>query len=315
MIKNAPSRECVIEQVKKDNVQFFGTCFNFLRGHNGIRPGNLHGLLATTGAGKSSLIKKLASECAEFCKVLIWLSEETAEQYQAMINRIVTNDEITKNILYVEEKKMHPDLFQDIETFLKYFEDKIVESNCGVIFVDNATTSYLYSDQIGARGQNKVARFLSKITQKYNRPVFYAAHTGKGIYDNMDRLINIEDVRGNRQLATQTEYFYIINKITVNEKQYKILRVAKHRHHDEACGFFLLSWDSEKKFYTGDTKIEFNKVNEIFLARDKIGKRNSKSTDRVRSNNASDKKTYVDYTSKETGDEPVQIAIEYNKRI
>jgi predicted AAA+ superfamily ATPase len=87
----------------KDRTEF-PSRYQFLKAHNGIRPNCLHGLMGSTGCGKSTLVKCIIAEAASGKRVLVWISEENVVDYQELIN--VLDKSVLSNILFVEEKEI-----------------------------------------------------------------------------------------------------------------------------------------------------------------------------------------------------------------
>ena len=241
--------------------------FEFLKGHNGIRPNSLSGLIASTGVGKTTLLKCIIAETANDKKVLIWISEETVVEYQELIHHL--DKSCLRNIVFVEEKEIPEEYKETQEDFFAYFEQMVEESGCSIVFIDNVTSSLFYNQRFGFTGQSKSAEFLRAFTKRVCE-VFYLGHTRSEITENYNKVINPEDMRGNKDLALMTEYFYIIQKFTSNGRQFNCLRVAKYRHHEKAAGWFSLAY--ENRAYIGDSKVPFNLINKIFKSRDYFGK-------------------------------------------
>ncbi|MBE9542542.1 MAG: hypothetical protein IMF01_09505 [Proteobacteria bacterium] len=243
--------------------------YEFLKGHNGIRPNSLTGLMSSTGAGKTTLLKCIIAETAlHGAKVLLWLSEETIVEYQELLYFI--DKSCLKNIVFIEETEIDEQYKDTQENFFAYFEQMVEESGADIVFIDNVTTSNFYSQVYGIAGQAKTATFLRSFTKRVCE-VFYIAHTKSEITENYSKVINSEDIRGSKELPHRTEYLYIIQKFTSNGKQYNCLRVAKYRHHEKAEGWFSLAY--ENRTYIGDAKVPFNLINKIFSSRDYFGKR------------------------------------------
>lgn len=248
--------------------------FEFLRNHFGIRPFTLHGLIACTGSGKSTLIKCIAAEVARQTKVLIWLSEESKVEYQEMLNYL--DKDCVKNITFVDEKKIPKEYKASQELFFEYFEQMFEESGAGIVLIDNVTTSAFYGQTFGFAGQENSADFLQNFA-KTKGSIFYVSHTGTHVTENYGKVVNPEDIRGNKKLAHLTEYCYTVQKFVSSGKQYNVLRVAKSRHHKKALGWYALSF--EKDSYTSGDMIPFSIVNKIFQTRDYFGKKLPKKTD------------------------------------
>ncbi len=245
--------------------------YEFLRGHNGIRPKSLMGLISNTGAGKTTLLKCIIAETAGQVKVLVWLSEETIVEYQKLIRDI--DKSCLKNIKFVQEREIPAEYKEDQGRFLEYFEQMVDESECDIVFVDNITTSIFYNMRFGFHGQARAAEFLINFV-KTKCSIFYIAHTQKDITDNYNKVVTPENIRGSKELPMMTEYFYIIQKFTSNERIFNILRVAKYRHHKEAAGYFALVFEGDA--YTRDRRVPFEMINHIFKSRDYLGRKTKK---------------------------------------
>lgn len=252
---------------KNDQV-FVHSRYEFLRGHNGIRPGSLHGLLATTGAGKSTLAKCIAAEVAAHFPILIWLSEETIEEYQELIHEM--DKSVLSNIYFVEEKEIEEQFKERQEDFFEYFEQMVEEVDPFMVLIDNVTTSAFYNQRFSIWGQNRAADYLKDFPKRTGKALFYVAHTDSKVTDNFNKVVAPENIRGSKELSLNTEYLYIIQKFTTNDRIYNLLRVAKFRHHKEAAGWYALTF--EQNAYVGDASVPFTLVNKIFKARDYLGR-------------------------------------------
>ena len=242
--------------------------YEFLKAHNGIRPKSLTGLMSSTGAGKTTLTKCIIAETAGHGKkVLVWLSEESVIEYQELIYFL--DKSCLKNIVFVEEKEIPDDFKETQEDFFEYFEQMVEESGCDIVFIDNVTSSAFYNQRFGIMGQNKSAEFLRRFA-KNKHEIFYVAHTESAITENYSKVIVAENIRGSKELPLMTEYLYIIQKFTSNSKQFNCLRTAKYRHHEDAAGWYSLTY--ENRAYIGDAKVPFNLINKIFKSRDYFGK-------------------------------------------
>lgn len=255
---------------------FYPSQFQALMATRGIRPGMLTGMMGTTGCGKSTLTKSIIAEVADKVIVLVWLSEESVKEYQAGIKKAaillgLDFNKVLSNLRFIEEKNLDEFYVNDQTDLFEMFENMIIESECKAVFVDNMSTSNFYSDEIGIKGQNASSVFFSKITKKLNIALFYVVHTAKRIHDNMDRLITKEDIRGSQKLPIMTEYFYTLQKYTINDNVFPVLMIQKHRHHEVKKKFYLLGFD--KGAYRFDKQIDFEELNKIFIKRDQLGRK------------------------------------------
>jgi ABC-type iron transport system FetAB ATPase subunit len=256
-----PSEVIELLKAKGDSYNIF-TRYNFLLKHNGIRPECSHGLIGPMGCGKSTLAKKIAEDCATKHKVLVWLTEENSEQWEAKI----TNNK--QNIRFFEEKSLSEDAFKDTDRFYFYLRSIIDSEKPDILIIDNLTTSYAYSDDIGPKGQAKSARMLMKLMKELKFTLFYVAHTKKEVTSNFHRALSAEDIRGSAQITIQTEYLYLFHKYSTDQKPYSIIRTVKHRYHDDAGGLHLLHW--RDGHYSSDLEIEWSKLKEFFKQRDTL---------------------------------------------
>ena len=257
----------------KDRTEF-PSRYQFLKAHNGIRPNCLHGIMGSTGCGKSTLVKCIIAEAASAKRVLVWISEENVVEYQELIN--VLDKSVLDNIMFVEEKEIDIKYRSDQDLFFQYFEQMVEQADCDVVFIDNVTTSAFYNSRFGFFGQQRTAEFMIQFVKRVCS-IFYVTHTRSEVTDNYAKVVTPEDIRGSKELALITEYMYIIQKFTTEDKQFNVLRVAKYRHHEDAAGWYGLKY--EKKAYIGDSKVPFAVINKIFKMRDHFGKKLPKKVD------------------------------------
>jgi energy-coupling factor transporter ATP-binding protein EcfA2 len=276
MIKGPASDFAIQMYSDQKSEVHFPSRYEFLKGHNGLRPNCLIGLLGTSGSGKSTLLKCIITEASEGKRVLVWLSEESVMEYQELIQYL--DKRVLRNIVFVEEKEIPGEFKESHQEFTEYFEQMVDEAEVDIVFIDNMTSSAFYNSRFGFRGQNKTAEFLSSFVKR-KCAVFYVAHTSANITDNYNKVINTEDIRGSKELTIVTEYLYIIQKFTTNDKIYNVLRVAKYRHHEGAAGWFALKY--EARSYVGDSKVPFELINKIFKSRDYLGRASPKTKAKV----------------------------------
>ena len=256
----------IYEDIKE--TEYFKSRFNFLKGHNGIRPNSLHGMIAPMGVGKTTLLQSIIADIALEKKVLIWLSEESLVSYQQHLRYL--DDRCVQNLMFVEERDIPAEWKSKPDRFLTYFKTMVERAECDIVFIDNVTTSGFYDGRFGLNAQPQVADFLSSFV-KSHCSVFYLAHTKKDIIVNHNKIIVPEDMRNTTALPNVTELFYIIQGFTRAEKIYNFVRVAKYRGYDKAAGWFALEY--VQKAYVNDSPVDFSIVNDIFKSRDFLGKK------------------------------------------
>jgi len=140
--------------------------YNFINSHNGIRQGNVHVLLATAGAGKSSLTRGIIRSITEKMKygeVLVWLSEESVSEFQDEFAYCPLADKDRERIHIFSE------LDENIPTSycLKLFvNEKIKHIQPKFLVIDNITTSALYMD-LQASKQSEIAKCFFEFFEAY----------------------------------------------------------------------------------------------------------------------------------------------------
>lgn len=229
--------------------------------------------IVVSNSGKSTLTKCIITEAAQEHRVLVWISEENVVEYQELINKL--DKSVLPNIVFVEEKEIPNDYKVNQDVFFEYFEQLVEEADVDVVFIDNITTSAFYNQRFGFTGQQKTSEFMINFVKR-KCSVFFVTHTRSEVTDNYGKVATPEDIRGSKELALVTEYMYIIQKFTTEDKQFNVLRVAKYRHHEAAAGWYGLKY--EKKAYIGDSKVPFAVINKIFKMRDHFGKKLPKVT-------------------------------------
>ena len=269
MLKKSVTLEEIQRKLKENSEITYYSRFGHLQVMNGIRPSMIHGLLGTSGSGKSSILKTHIVDAARNNKVLIHLSEETILEFQVAMHKIPDAISSMKNMMFLEEKNLDAWVTSCQDDFLGYFRELVIESGAKLVFIDNITSSLFYTDDVGPEGQSKTAHFFSKMSKDLDLAIFYVAHTSKRVVDNQSELITIEDIRGSAKMSIISENMFVLQKFTSGNKVYSILRVAKHRHHEVQNPFYLLKF--EDGAYTGDLQIEFSLVNKIFRMRNKLG--------------------------------------------
>ena len=270
LTQHSPVSKDKLEELRRyNNKLFFPSTFGFLNAHNGLRPGCFHGLLSSTGAGKSSLVKAIIAQTAEVCKVGVLLTEEKPPMYQMGINLSNDSQDVLDNIIFLDDTNISKIARTPVD-FMNYLSMMVVSEGIKALFIDNVTTGSFYGDHIPFNQQKKSIDILMDVMHKTGVLIFYVAHTRKEITDNMPRLLTPEDIRGSAMLPMKTEYFYTMQKFEGKEKQYNVIRICKHRYHEKAVGFFQLEYENGR--YTKDFKVPFDSVNNIFKERDRLGK-------------------------------------------
>jgi KaiC/GvpD/RAD55 family RecA-like ATPase len=254
---------------KEKETYHFYTRFNFLSAHFGIRPSENHLIVGTSGSGKSTLARSIAVDCATKKRVLFWASEESKRSVAPAFNKITRDKNTLDNITIYSELDMPKEIKQSgIHTFISFFQERVMCYEPDIIFIDNLTTSYMYSDSIGYQGQHEMACELVNFANKNKIPIFMIAHTKKGIVDNQSQPIDITDIRGNTAIANAVGYGYILQNFKIGNSLFPYIYIHKHRHHEVTAKYYSINF--EDGVYNRDREVDFKIINEAYQKRNRF---------------------------------------------
>lgn len=254
--------------IREAEVEYFPSLFRFLKAHKGLRPGNVHLLIGCTGSGKTTLLRSIVADTAKTCRVVYWLSEELEKDFLKNLGRLKADGEMRQNIFPLSE--VNPEFPQEAlknpRVYRELIEATLINLNPHVVFFDNLTTSSVYQSMSpGEQAQHCL--WLKKIC--LNRfALVVCCHTKKGVYDN-SKLFEVDDIRANAQINMIAEFAYTYQRISCNGKFFPVLMTKKARDYTPG-GIYLLEYEKERKFYTGDKEIKFEDLKKIFNNRDRI---------------------------------------------
>ncbi|MEE8298424.1 MAG: AAA family ATPase [Thermodesulfobacteriota bacterium] len=251
--------------------------FEFLTAHNGHRPGKIHVYLATPGGGKSTLGRSLILdainsliESKEPGNILLWLSEESREDFLVELDRSGFDNKHLDRLLIFSEFDESDDLKSSSQVLTRLWEICNDEDNNIVLtFLDNITTSATYMDQKPSI-QSQVANALKRMASKLDIPLIIFAHTGAEINDNINRLINMNDIRGGKAIVNLAEFFYIMQRFILDQYIYPTLRITKHRGQDVDHGLYRIEYDREHRVYKQGFKLDFKAFKEAYNQRNTL---------------------------------------------
>jgi nicotinamide riboside kinase len=247
---------------KKNETIYVKSDFKFIKKHNGFRPGYMHVLLGMTSTGKTTLVRSILKDLYRAGKIFVWLSEETCESFAASMaklgviesfNNLIFESEIDLNISTIEKMKIE-------------IENRLVASCAKIFILDNITTSKFYMGQF--EDQSNSSKWLKEICNKLKIPFIILAHTRSGL--DKGRLLEPDDIRGDKTLANLAEYFYIIQRMVVKEEIFTLLHVNKSRDHDGAGKIYKLIYNLQERCYSADMELEFNLFKEYYNNRNKL---------------------------------------------
>lgn len=249
------------------------THLSFLKEHNGLRKGNLHAILGTTGGGKSTLIRSITRDIIfnkeNTLRIGFWLSEETVEEYKNQLSYSMPST----------EKMLLTTAFSEIENNIdqEFFFTWIKANSLDVLIFDNITTSKFYMDQSIPK-QSEFASNIKKITKEMNIATILVAHTEAKFLDNGDRMITANDIRGCKSISNLCEFFYGMQRFEIDGSFYSTIRILKHRGQPITDNTFHLIYNKETRSFIRDNPIPFKTFKEAYDKRSNLRstKRNEK---------------------------------------
>ncbi|MFT5519621.1 MAG: KaiC/GvpD/RAD55 family RecA-like ATPase [Enterobacterales bacterium] len=258
------SKETQLEKIRENNKVYFNTGFNFLNQHNGIRPNKMHLLVAPTHVGKSTLTNSLISsiiENNEDVKILLYLTEETVEDFKGAISSMNANLEgFNKCVrVMVEDKKMSEEGIRDI------LEEAIIHFDFDLVFFDNITTSKIYMEKTSDK-QAEVSLWLKDLLKATT--LFLIAHTNGNNYNS--ELLDETHIRGSKTITNIAEFLYVMQPIRVNEQMFQYVRILKSRGQPTLNNFFRLAYSHSTRTITHDKPIDFDDFKAVFKLRNKL---------------------------------------------
>lgn len=247
---------------KKKTEIIFNSRLGFLKATNGLRPGELHTLLAPAGSGKSTLIKTIVSECIlNRVKVYTQLSEEPVDLYKHGIAKTfykisknrTTADEFLTFSTYDSLLTWHVDLL-NVNDFFEYIQLRITNYSPKVFIFDNYTTSFLSS--LTPEKQESVIMRFKKLADQTGVALIIVCHTAKGVA-NTGKILSGEDVRGNSSLTNVGSYNYVLQSFFDTSSVRSFLIIDKARYHSAAQKTaWELEFDTESEIFIGDQKTD-----------------------------------------------------------
>ena len=250
------------------------SAFGFLNAHNGLRKGKLHVMMGSSHSGKSTLLRTLVFDALNNNpdkKLMVFLSEETTDDF---IREIAVSKYRDKKGL--DRLIVHSSFDRKKPTTLKEMVFLIKEVNPDIFFFDNITTAAFY-EEASVKNQGQMVYILKDLAKELNIPFYIVVHTGATVTDNMRRLVEMNDIRGSKQIVNMAEFFYIAQ--TFHTESYDgLLRkkipqirpmifIKKHRGQDCESRIFYLNYDKEKRIYSSDREMEFSEVKHYFKER------------------------------------------------
>lgn len=245
------SEEDLVRLEQENLKRHFESDFNFLDKHRGLRPGEIHTLMAFSGDGKSTLTKSIAVELARFSPCLIYLSEEVVSTYARDLNRISREklkgeaEVALGNIIISSEtdyNEFNPD--RRIQDWADWMRCVIEKHEIKTLVLDNFSTS-MFGD-LSPYEQSEAFKAIKHIANEYDVAVFINIHPAKGALGARHEYeFKGDHVRGSVIVSNASSYIYGLHSVTNLEGPRKaILKTIKSRHHNAANNYYELIWRS-----------------------------------------------------------------------
>lgn len=260
-----------VEELKileKVNTQYFKSRFEFLKIHNGIRPGELHLLMAGTGVGKSTLTKAIIQDSTQSGRVLLYLTEETVEdfKYQAIISKLPQST--LKRLTVFSEQDCKSTVGMGKAMTLKLIRDLIEKHKPDLFVMDNLTTCSGYGE---IKEQEDFAAQLKFTMSDTGCAGFVVAHTGSHVSKYNQKLLTTEDLRGNKHVANLMPYFYCYQMFETSDgRKYPFINIQKCRKPQITNHIFALDYNKDLNIHTGDFQLPFEDLKAVYDDRMKL---------------------------------------------
>ena len=200
----------ILEELKKESEKVhFKSSFCFLNAHRGWRPSRNHLLLAPPGAGKTTLLRTLVADvAASNKKVAIYLSEELVEDFWTEISYSNLTAEMLEAVYPISESDIENKTARGVFLALSEHVERV---GADIIFIDNVTTMKCYNESF--KNQSFVTECIKALAIKKSLPVLTIAHTGAQIKESYQGLIDMNDIRGSKDIVNQSELLYLLQPL------------------------------------------------------------------------------------------------------
>ena len=265
------TEENILEKSKLRKTRHFPTSVKLFSNHNGLRRNKIHTLIAPTGVGKSTFVRTMIIDFIEHnpdMKVLLWLTEETKEDFEeafaaGVSKKVLDNMEC---LSVISEQSM--DMTETDKDVYRYVDEIVDYYSYDLVILDNITTSKLYLGSKG-EGQEYAAGWLKNLCKK-DLALFVVAHAGGSVQENSSKLLDENDIRGNKSLPNLSEFLYILQPFYVGNRLFQFLVTKKHRNQDIGSKYIGVKYDKETGTFKESAFVTFENLKEIFKQRNKL---------------------------------------------
>lgn len=251
--------------------------FGFLSAHNGLRNGKLHVMMGSSHSGKSTLLRSLVFDALDNNpdkKLMVFLSEETTDDFirEIAVSKYRNKKGLDRLTVYSSFDSKKPTTLRELVLLVK-------ETSPDIFFFDNITTAAFY-EEASVKNQGQMVYILKDLAKEMNIPFYVVVHTGANVVDNMKRMVEMNDIRGSKQIVNMAEFFYIAQTFHTESydgllrKKVPVIRpmifIKKHRGQDCKSRIFYLNYNEQKRIYESDREMEFSEVKHYFKERNHL---------------------------------------------
>lgn len=272
MIQNefAPKNTSTIaEERKKESFEtIVKTNLPFLQTHNGYRPAALHLVIGLSGGGKSTTkrtqVLDYYANKNELDVAGIWYSEESENDFEIHYAKTPLAEK------FFDEKKVK--FYSELDSFKNKRDsfkdlDKMFEL-CDIVFFDNITTSSLFKGSY--QEQETALRYFKGLVKKHEIPLVAYAHTSSQVKEGFKSLIEMNDVRGSKEIVNLSEFVYILQQIHIGKTVFSTLKLVKYRGQEVGAKLFHLNYNPKLGVYDTCSEISFTEFKNQFDMRNKL---------------------------------------------
>jgi hypothetical protein len=257
-------------RVELNQTSYFKSNFNFLKAINGLRPGELHMILAPSGAGKSTLMRSILLDINESgSSVLLWLTEESSNQFKTAMS-------------YSKTSLTNVSLFSEVDN--GFFERNIEPIRQAlntlkpdIFILDNLTASVSY-ELLRPAQQTVYIIELKKMCYEMGIPFLIFGHTNMGEADLRGREIGLNDIRGGKGVAMLFEFVYTLQSFQVDAgldaqtgvqklKRINKLSLIKNRTQLPESINFILNFNRLERRYNRDIALGVGDMKKLWKER------------------------------------------------
>lgn len=260
------------EIMLRKKARHFPTHMKLLSNHNGLRRNKMHLLVAPTGVGKSTLVRTLLVDFLQNnpeMNVLLWLTEETRDDFVDEFSFALDDRTIeiaSKRLKVISEQSMG--MNETRNDVIKYVDEIVEHYDFDLIICDNITTSKLYLSATHTQ-QEQTASWLKNLC-KNDLALFIIAHAGGSVQENTSKLLDENDIRGNKTLPNLAEFLYILQPMYVGNRLFQFLITKKHRGQQLHSKYIGVKYDKETSTFKESAFISFDEMKEIFKQRNRL---------------------------------------------